>query len=160
MAENYTKKVSTDTASWEKEMYLGREGNSVKVYSDSRTMDISDTAVLEYDAYFKTTGEFEVEIYRIPTLNELGKVRFAIGINDDAPEIIECNNKYINFSKGDDAWGAGVLTNCEVLTAKIRVKNNGMNTIKLYAVDENVIIEKISMFYLLSFYIIILAPES
>lgn len=143
MAENMLTKALGGTAHWETEKYLGREGNSIKVYSEKDTMGISDTAVCEYEVYFKTTGEFEIEVYRIPTLNERGSVRFAVGINDTEPSVVECNNRYIDFSDGTDAWGKGVLENCEKISAEIKVENKGLNTLKLYAIDKNVIIEKI-----------------
>lgn len=76
-------------------------------------------------------------------LNERGQVRFAIGIDNDNPEVIHCTNKFVNYSYGLDSWGSSVLKNCEIVTSKITVKEKGMHTLRIYDIDANVIVEKI-----------------
>ncbi len=147
LAKNFLRCTTGGGLFWRIEPYLGRCTDSLKVYSDtlkSRSNEsIDSTAVAQYRAWFETCGEFEAEIHRIPTLNERDKVRFAIGIDDDIPQLVECTNQYKDYSDGTDCWGAGVLQNCEKLTCRLRVAQKGCHTIKLYAVDSDVIIEKI-----------------
>lgn len=144
--------------SWGKVPYLGRENDCLKA-----CLDLTDTAidpvvgpletklpeslcqtcVAEYDIDFISEGTFQVDIYRLPTLNELGEVRFAIGVDDQTPDIIQCTNKYVDFSDGTDSWGTAVLQNNELLHASIRIKNPGVHTLKLYCIDPYVMIEKL-----------------
>lgn len=140
MAKNMVRCTVGNGHEWRIEKYLGRIDDSLKAYA---VPQLNGAAVAEYDVYFNSTGEFEADIYRIPTLDERNNISFGIGINDKPPSIVSCTNKYVDFSDGTDSWGKGVLGNCEMLTTRIKVTKTGMNTLKLYAAGGEVIIEKI-----------------
>jgi hypothetical protein len=145
-AEHFSNAVGINDYKWQIEKDFGRSGDSLKAYpnhgicSENPTMD--NTAYVEYNAYFENTGNFDVDIYRIPTLNERGSVRFAIGVDDNAPTIVTGTNKYSGAS-GNDNWSKGVMNNNETLTTKLDITTAGEHKIRLYMIDTGVIIDKI-----------------
>ncbi len=143
-AKDFTKMTAGEKLIWREEKYLGREVNAMKVCSDDgRLCEDENGAVLEYDVDFKSEGEFEVEIYRIPTLNENGEVRIGIAADNSEPCFVKCNNKYKDYSDGSDVWGKSVMRNCEIVSAKINICGKGRHTVKIYAADSDVMIEKL-----------------
>lgn len=146
-AEHYSASVANGEYEWRIEKDLGRSGDSVKIYPDLSESVSSPgkgaSAYLEYDVYFEESGEYVVDAYRMPTLNELGTMRFAIGIDESAPQLYKGNNKYYNNSAGTDAWGKGVLANSERIQGSITVDSPGLHTIRLYNADPGIVIDKI-----------------
>ena len=80
---------------------------------------------------------------RIPTLDERGQIRIAVRVDEDEEVIQQGNNRYQDFASYQDVWGKGVLQNCEIMTAMLMVKKAGKHRMRVRAIDENVIIEKI-----------------
>lgn len=146
-AEHFTNSVSNGEYNWQIEEDFGRSGDSVKIYpnlADSvADPNMNNSAYLEYKVYFENSGQYTVDAYRMPTLNELGTVRFAIGIDESAPSLYKGNNKFYDKSEGTDAWGKGVLCNSEKLTGTINVSEPGYHTIRLYNSDPGIVIDKI-----------------
>lgn len=146
-AEHYSASVANGEYEWRIEKDFGRSGDSVKIYPDLSESVSSPgkgaSAYLEYDVYFEESGEYMVDAYRMPTLNELGTMRFAIGIDESAPQLYKGNNKYYNNSAGTDAWGKGVLANSERIQGSITVDSPGLHIIRLYNSDPGIVIDKI-----------------
>lgn len=146
-AEHYTASVAKGEYEWKVEKDFGRSGDSVKIYpnlSDSvASPGMNTSAYLEYSVYFENSGEYVVDAYRMPTLNELGTMRFAIGIDESEPQLYRGNNKYVNNSSGTDAWGKGVLANSERIQGSITVSEPGIHTIRLYNSDPGIVVDKI-----------------
>lgn len=94
----------------------------------------------------KKAGVVEIEIHRIPTLNERGKMRVAIGIDGEEPVLIEGTNRYMNDSDGDDRWGKGVLENNEKLSFMAEISQEGLHTLQMYYVDPGIIVDKIVIY--------------
>ncbi|MEJ8305191.1 glycosyl hydrolase 115 family protein [Saccharibacillus sacchari] len=145
--DHYTKVTAYNEYVWRTESHLSRTGNSLKAYPDLaksvETPHAANTSHADYLIYFESTGTFEVDIYRIPTLNERGAVRFAIGLNDKSPTIVHGTNAYTGQANPEDNWSKGVLENNETLTARILVSEKGYQTLRLYRMDSGVILDKI-----------------
>ncbi|WP_462412684.1 glycosyl hydrolase 115 family protein [Neobacillus sp. Marseille-QA0830] len=145
-AEHYSSMTANGDFAWLVEKYLGRNGDSIKAYPNLAPSvadpDKTNSAYVDYYIYFESTGTFEVDIYRIPTLNERGSVRFAIGIDDETPTILSGTRAYVNDSPGTEGWGKGVYENNETLTTTITVPEPGFHTLRLYYVDPGIIIDK------------------
>ncbi|MBQ2669750.1 MAG: hypothetical protein IJG06_03190, partial [Clostridia bacterium] len=139
-AEHYTSSVASGDCKWQEQDDLGRSGTSMKFVPDTAAGISDNSAYLEYDVNFETTGTFDVDVYRMPTLNERGSVRFAVGIDDAAPTVLSGTYKYTGSS--DDRWGEGVLNNNETLTTQITVNEAGIHKIRLYGVDAGAIVDK------------------
>lgn len=146
-AEHYTNAVSYGGTEWRTEKDYARSGDSMKLYPNiyrhTDNADMTNSAYLEYSVYFENAGTYELDIYRMPTLNERGSVNVRVGVNDCSPtELVGNKAYYVNDSCGDDAWGLGVLTNNETLSTEITV-SEGLNTIRVYGADTGFVFDKI-----------------
>ena len=139
-AEHYTSTVASGDYKWQEQDDLGRSGTSMKFVPDTAAGINDNSAYLEYNVNFETTGTFDIDVYRMPTLNERGSVNFAVGIDDAKPTVLSGTYKYTGNS--DDRWGEGVLNNNESLTAQITVSETGIHKIRLYGVDTGAIVDK------------------
>ncbi|MGM9937055.1 MAG: glycosyl hydrolase 115 family protein, partial [Candidatus Ornithomonoglobus sp.] len=142
-AEHFTASVENGSYRWQEQDDFGRSGTSMKLMPDAADSISDNSAYLEYDVNFESTGTFNVDVYRMPTLNERGSVNFALGIDEAAPTLLEGNNTYYNNSSGTDKWGKSILNNVEVLTAEVSISEKGIHKIRLYGVDTGVVIDKI-----------------
>lgn len=141
-AEHFTNSVASGDYKWQEQDDFGRSGTSMKFMPDTAERISDNSAYLEYDVNFESTGVFNVEIYRMPTLNERGSVNFALGIDEANPMLLQGNNTYYNNSSGTDKWGKSILNNVELLTASIDVEEKGIHKIRLYGVDPGTVIDK------------------
>lgn len=139
-AEHYSDSVKNGEYEWRVEKNYGKNGDSLKIYpnSDSRveTPNIFNSAYTEYEVYFEKAGTYPIDIYRMPTLNETGTQKFAIGVGDDTPTTLTGNN-----TTGNSTWERNSYTNTNVVASKVTVKA-GYNTIRLYNIDSGVVIDK------------------
>lgn len=139
-AEHYSSSVKNGEYEWRIEKDYGKSGDSLKVYpnTDSRvaTPNVINSAYTEYEVYFEKAGTYPIDIYRMPTLNETGTQKFAIGVGDDTPTVLTGNN-----TTGNSTWERNTYTNTNVVASNVTVKA-GYNTIRLYNMDSGVVIDK------------------
>ena len=74
-------------------------------------LKIMDSCYLDYSFFLESSGAFLLEIHRFLTLNPVGKVRFAIGVDNGRPVIIE--TKTVDEWKG--SWKEAVMNDGEKL---------------------------------------------
>lgn len=142
-AEHYSRSAISGGFEWAEQDDFGRSGTSMKFMPDTEKSASDMGAYLEYDINFESTGEFEVDVYRMPTLNERGGMSFALGMDEGAAVTLKGNNAYVNNSQGTDKWGKGILNNVEVLTAKVSVAEKGIHKLRLYGIDTGVVIDRL-----------------
>lgn len=149
-AEHYGECVGHNGAEWKTEKYLGRNGDALKLYPDCLASvehpDRSTAAYVSYPIQVDTPGDILAEVYRIPTLNEGGRMRLAVGLDDQEPVILEGTNAYVNDSDGTDRWGRGVLENTEILSAYLPAVETGSHTLLIYQVDPGMILDKMVLY--------------
>ncbi len=147
-AEHFTNSVKNGDYEWKVENDFGRSGDSVKAYPNRApkvaTPNKDNSAYLEYEVYFTSSGTFPIDVYRMPTINELSgaTLRCRIGVDDEVPVQFNGNTKTTDNSTGTDAWGKGVLMNANVISGSITVSEPGMHTIRLYNEDPGVVVDK------------------
>ena len=100
-----------------------------------------DSACALYSVWFSSTGVFPVEVYRIPTLNERGQMRFALALDDGEPQIFAGCNAY-----GGPRWSEAVLANAEILSGELEVGSPGLHTLRLFHIDPGATIEKLVIY--------------
>lgn len=141
-AEHYSDKINRSGTEWQKVDGLGRNGDAMISYpvtASSVIKDIASTSSeLQYKIYFESAGTFPVEVHRMPTLDETGKVRLAIGLDDDDPIVMEGQNK-----ASGGKWVKNVMEGIEKLTTEITVSKPGYHTLKVWMVDPGIAIEKL-----------------
>ena len=130
---------------WQEQDDFGRSGTSMKFMPNAAESISDNSAYLEYDVNFESTGTFNVDVYRMPTLNERGSVKFAVGIDGEQPSELTGNNDYYASSSSPHTgdWAEGILNNNETLTATVTVNEPGIHTIKLYGIDPGAAVDKI-----------------
>jgi hypothetical protein len=164
-AEHYTNSVKNGEYEWKVEKDFGRSGDSLKIYPNLAT-DVADadiktkSAYTEYNVYFENSGTYTLTAYRMPTLNERGTMRFAVGIDDTTPTILKGTSTYSGSSSKTDAWAKGVLNNTETLTTTVTVPSSGYHTVRLYNVASGVVIDKLVLTRDAAPYSYFGAPES
>lgn len=141
-AEHFSGSAANGNYEWIEQDDFGRSGTSMKFMPDTEKSSSDNSAYLEYDIYFESTGTFDVDLYRMPTLNERGTVNCSVGIDEAVPTLLKGNNVYYNNSNGTDKWGKSILNNIEVLTATVNVTEAGIHQLKLYGVDTGTVVDK------------------
>lgn len=147
-AEHYTNSVKNGDYEWKVEKDFGRSGDSVKIYpnicQNISTPNTENSAYLEYQVYFTSSGSFPIDVYRMPTMNELSgaTMRCRIGIDDSAPIQFNGTTKTGDGSNVNDPWTKGVLQNTEIISGTITVPSAGLHTIRLYNESAGFILDK------------------
>ncbi len=146
-AEHYSSLADKGEYEWRVEKDFGRSGDSLKIYPTlaadvSESMIASTSAYAEYNVYFENSGTYTLDVYRMPTLNERGSMKFAVGIDDANPKVLSGTNKYSGSSSKTDAWAKGVLCNSEKLSTTVNVPTAGLHTVRLYNVSAGAVIDK------------------
>ena len=151
-AEHFTASEKAGDYEWRVEKDMGRSGDSLKLYPNlaadsafSVTQVTEASATADYKVYFTESGEYNISAYRMPTLNERGNMRFAIGIDDNTPVIFNGNSSYskINASDRNNLWARSVYANTQILTDKITIPSAGVHTVRLYSIAPWVVLDKI-----------------
>lgn len=153
-AEKYSNMVKgNDGAVWSEVADLGYSGSCMRVEGCSKVKDGVGGAVLEYNVYFTSAGEFDAILYRIPTLNE-GKDKsceIAVGVDNDTPVVLEGVRRKSQslVTKGVDGttykrnWQAGVFAQMEKMPFKIKIDKAGYHTFKVYQVDNEITFDRV-----------------
>lgn len=140
-AEHYTSSVENNGAGFFTTKSLGRSGDAVSagpMGTASYDGNLTEAPYLTYQVYFQSAGTFPVTVYRIPTLDELGTQRVAIGVDDGTPVMISGQNK---AESGN--WSSNVVNGIEKCTATITIPSAGYHTIRLYMVDAGTAVDRI-----------------
>jgi hypothetical protein len=144
-AEHFTRKTARGGASWEIIPGLGRTGEgSVAVFPTTMASIASDKLAtdaprLDYDMSFAEAGKFSVAFYLIPTQALAGDaLRFAFALDDAPPQVVS-----LKVDDGRPGWVHGVLDATRVANATLNVASPGAHTLRLYAVDAGVVVDKI-----------------
>ena len=103
-------------------------------------------AIASYTFYLPERTAFAVELYRVPTLNQRGKMRVGLALEGRDPVVLEGTNAFFNNSQGDDPWGKGVMRNYEILRMEFDSQMPGLHTLNLYQIDPGFVLEKIVVY--------------
>ena len=138
------KTVSRDKGfNWQSIPGYGRVDSAMHSRSidvDRSVSDIKQGAYLEFDTYFFSTGQFELQVLAAPSNQYVPNrgMRFAIAIDEQTPQVIDIlkNNTHRD-------WQQSVRENSRKLIGQIQVKQQGKHKLRLYMVDSDVVIEKV-----------------
>ena len=134
-AEHYDRLIPRSGATWQTVPGLGRTGAAVigapfdaaRIDGDARTT----APELQYDVRFATAGTFPVTVYRLPSLDERGSRRIAIGLDSGAPIVL----RGTGATSSTAAWGRNVVEGVEKLTTNVTVDRPGDHVLALWMVD-------------------------
>ncbi len=141
-AEHYTNAVSSPIATWQIIPGLGRTLSGMTVFPVTAQPQKpgNDTARLEYRMYLYNAGELQVNAHLSPTLNFHNNqgLRFGISFDNEPPQII---NMHQNRTFQD--WEESVRNNITIAASTHVVDEAGMHTLKFWAVDPGVVLQRI-----------------
>lgn len=140
-AEHYTRAIETKEVRWQLLPDFGRTLSAVTTFpSTAQSQQISsDNARLEYQIYFFKEGQISVDAILAPTQNFLpGEgFRYAISFDDEKPQVI---NVHAGYTQSE--WERSVRDGVRVLTSKHTLGKAGYHTLKFWAIDPALVVEK------------------
>jgi len=143
-AEHFSGKADRADARWEVIPGLGRTGDAVAMFPATVSgVEITSLAAsaprLDYTVTFTSAGEFPMTVYLLPTHPITGRaLRFAIGLDDAPPQLVE-----LNLKDGSADWAQGVLNATVTAIARLKVPAPGPHSLHLYGVDAGVAVDKL-----------------
>lgn len=144
-AVNYTRKKEIANNVWKTIPGIGREGDAIALYPDLKVKPGNANALasyVEYEIYTYSKGAVKVEVLLSPSLNfnntEAG-LRYTIQVNEETPQTVAINPEAVNSR----AWTQWVGNNIISKTTRHAIATPGKQTIRIYAKDPGVVIQKI-----------------
>jgi hypothetical protein len=141
-AEHFDRQIRRGGAAWQRIPGLGRSGSVVITTPFNASPiggDVRDQAPeLQYTVRFTGTGSYPVTVFRLPSLDERGARRLAIGLDSGAATVLTGQA----IASGT-AWSRNVVEGIEKLTAMITVDRPGEHVLKLWMVDAAVAVDQI-----------------
>ncbi|WP_026662958.1 glycosyl hydrolase 115 family protein [Butyrivibrio proteoclasticus] len=150
-AADFTDNHKADGNGFEAIEFLGREGSAIKAFPPMKSYESGDNAGNKADIPYVTyefavdeAGEYDVLFYlmtRNPSVKG-GRMKFYVSVGDDKPQTVYSVSDHYYTEWQDADWAQGVLTAGRQVTANVNL-HEGCNTIRVYAGDPGVIIEKL-----------------
>jgi Glycosyl hydrolase family 115/Gylcosyl hydrolase family 115 C-terminal domain len=145
-AQHFTKKQNTAHSDWKLTDGLGHTGRS---FTSAVDQPVSDTdasfikknaAWLAYDFYIYHEDSAQAIIYTLPThpLNDSYSMRYAITIDDGPLQLMD----FRTFGRSEE-WKQNVLSNTAIKKSSTFYLKKGKHTIKLFAIDPGVILDRL-----------------
>ncbi|HEY3429932.1 MAG TPA: glycosyl hydrolase 115 family protein [Cyclobacteriaceae bacterium] len=141
-AEHFSRAIESGSTKWTIIPNLGKTGSSVSLFPvthlETETNQIDPH--LEYDISLANQGEIKINLYFSPTLDFHNKsLRYAIAIDDEASQIINIQENRSNNA----TWGKWVANNIIIKTSNHKTSKPGKHTIKFWAIDAGIVLQKI-----------------
>ena len=153
-SSHYSYKKDTASAAWLEIDHLSRldtpamkvlPANSAFISKTEDRFLCDDVPYMEYTFATDKAGEYELELWlgnRNPVAMD-ASLRFGVSANGGEIEFVHTVPKgYKPGMHGSAAWGTEVLEKIRLVKTKISVKS-GVNTIRIYGGDPNIILEKL-----------------
>ncbi len=154
-AEHYTVKSDAGNKTWQFMENLGRgyDGDMMRSYDsdlglvDEANINENTSPYLSYDFYLTSEGVFDLEVYRLPTLNATGKVRFAVSVDDGEPIVISSTATDEGTSAAQNPqWAENLYHQIEKHVVQLPNLTAGNHTLKLWMVDNFISIDKLVIY--------------
>ena len=143
-ATGYKRKTQATTAKFVNLPDLGRDGSAVTIMpSTAAPLSLTkDKVFLEYPIYTFSKGGIKVNTYLSPTqlLKPGNGLRYAVSIDDQSPIVVNMHENYVYFTP---TWEASVAQNAIIKTTSFTVEKPGRHTLRIWAIDPGVVLQKI-----------------
>ncbi|MEU3486866.1 hypothetical protein [Streptomyces massasporeus] len=132
-------------ARWRIVRGLGRGTGAVEAVPTTAPPVAEDLATrspeLRYRVRFTTAGTFPVTVFRLPSLDERGKRRLAVALDDQPPTVL--SGQAVATGNRGDAWARNVEEGIEKLTARVTVSAPGEHVLRVFMVDPGIAVDQI-----------------
>jgi hypothetical protein len=114
------------------------------VFPVTAASDLSSSASLQYRIYLYDSGKFTLQAILAPTLNFVpGRgLRFAVSVDDGPRTVVDA----LEHSAQSD-WETAVSDGVRKLSIPLPIASPGYSTLKVWAVDPGVVLEKIVVYH-------------
>ncbi|MEZ4901975.1 MAG: glycosyl hydrolase 115 family protein [Spirosomataceae bacterium] len=141
-ADHYTRAINKDNVEWKVIPDIGRTGNGITIFPvNISSIELTDNSPrLEYDMFLSKEGEVNIKLICSPTLEFNGNkgLRLAVSVDSERPKIID-----MHTDRSEREWNKTVAQNAKILTMRHQVKGIGKHTLKIWAIDPAVVLQKI-----------------
>ncbi|WP_078492185.1 glycosyl hydrolase 115 family protein [Streptomyces yerevanensis] len=145
VAAHFDSRVGRGGARWQTVRGLGRHSAAVETVPSTAAPVTADHATrapeLRYRVRFDGTGTFPVTVFRLPSLDERGHRRVAVGL-DDGPVTVLSGQAVATGNRGD-AWARNVEEGIEKLTATVTVTEPGEHVLRVFMADAAITVDQI-----------------
>jgi Gylcosyl hydrolase family 115 C-terminal domain len=133
-------RMADDQTHWEELPDYGETRSAMTLFPVTAESNANSRAALEYRMYLYDAGEFQMQFVLAPTLNFVpGRgLRFAVSV-DDGPRTVVDGLEHNSQRDWEQAVSDGVRRT----TLSQTIANPGYHTLKIWAVDPGVVLERI-----------------
>ncbi|MEJ5995702.1 glycosyl hydrolase 115 family protein [Pedobacter sp. Du54] len=125
---------------------LGRGGKGISVFPLNllavKDSELENAAYVTYKVDIKKAGEHLIEVKCLPTqgVSAGSKVRYAISVNNDKPQVIN-----VAPTSENNIWKQNVLQGFASGVTKHQITTPGTTTIKIYLLDPGTVINQLEI---------------
>lgn len=144
-ASHFDKKVDVKDMGWRVVPRLGRSCDAIKSFPTTKSWDNeNERPYVEYKFVVRKSGNYDLAFYMSPRnpMVKYGTLKTAYSVNQESPDEFDCVNSGYFTEWKDKLWNHGVTDNIRVMKKSACLKE-GLNTLRIYAVDPNAILEQI-----------------
>ena len=142
--------VSGDGLGWKRIPGIGRTGAGMTLFpvTADRIIPGDDTPRLDYDMYLFSKGEVTIHVYLSPRMNigDSDGLTFGLSVDDGDIEYINTTERLgissVDF-EASGGWREGVMNNVHHVSETFTIDSPGRHTVKLWAVDPTLIVQKL-----------------
>jgi hypothetical protein len=148
-APDFSRSVAGDGLAWRTVPNLGRtKGAVVTLPQGRRATTEQDGVRVEYDVAVAKGGDLTVQLYLAPTLDTTGRGSLRVGVSiDDRPMQVLVDkllpSPTATIYQAQAAWDRAVEDNVRVLETVFVDVPKGPHTIKVWRLDDNVVVTKV-----------------
>jgi hypothetical protein len=143
-AAHFTRNISSSDLKWKEIKGLGRTYSGMKVFPVYSAPKIpgKNSPCLEYDVFLFHGEKVNVNLFLSPTLDYFndGGTKLAVSFDDEEPVILSMNK--IDKLRTWEGW---VSNNINLLKWTCQLTKTGKHTLKVWMVDQGVVLQKITI---------------
>jgi hypothetical protein len=136
---------------WTKIPHLSRTEGAVLALPQGKQATVPEDGVcLEYDVAVTKAGPGQLTLYLVPTLDTIGKTGVRVGVSIDEGAVQTLHAQLEATGGAQDTpdkkrWAKAVCDNAVQLSSELGHVAVGRHTIKIWRIDDNVVLEKLAL---------------
>jgi hypothetical protein len=143
-AADTTSRTADPAAHWEELPGFGLTKSAMTVFPVTAASNLTSAASLQYRVYLYDSGKFNLQGILAPTMNFVpGRgLRFAVSLDDGPRTVVDAleHNSQLD-------WETAVSDGVRKLSIPLSIPSPGYHTLKVFAVDPGVVLEKIVLYH-------------
>jgi hypothetical protein len=148
-APRFSRAVNGSGLTWRVIPHLGSGLGAVTAFPQGRVATTPrDNVRLEYKVATRGSGDLTLQLQLMPTLDVSGKASLSIGVSIDDADVQTIIDRMLPAAGATTApeqrdWNQAVKDNTRVLEASFPNVNSGRHVIRIWRLDDNVVLQKI-----------------